>query len=517
MLNVSVPTLRDVAALAGVHPATASRALNPATKGMTSADTAERVLRAAEQLGYRPNAVARSLRTARSSSIGVVVPDLTNPLFPPIVRGIEAALAPHGYVLLIVNTDNNLTQEAQLVASLRARSIDGLILATARLSHPLLETLAAGDLPVVLVNRHQEGLPLPSVVPDDAAGIHLAVAHLAGLGHRRIAHIAGPQNTSTGVARLRAFRAAVREHAMDPDPRLVRQGGSWSEAEGARGLRDLLDSAAPFSAVIAGNDMLAVGCYDVLRERGLDSPADLSVVGFNDMPFVDKLQPALTTVHVPQHELGAEAARLLLGQMTDFRREERSELMPVELRVRQSTGPPSRQSPQENHRYVDLSLPEAPGAMDQVIELTVNGRHHEIRGGGDLPLLDVLRGELGLAGPRFGCGIGLCGACFVLVDGQPRSSCDLPAADVAGRDIVTVEGLAAGGRLHPVQQAFIDEQAAQCGYCTSGMVISAVALLRSGPAPTEDQVREAMDRNLCRCGAHGRVIRAVLRAAGQRA
>ena len=136
MLNVSVPTLRDVAALAGVHPATASRALNPATKGMTSADTAQRVLQAAEQLGYRPNAVARSLRTARSSSIGVVVPDLTNPLFPPIVRGIEAAFAPHGYVLLIVNTDNNPAQEAQLVASLQARSIDGLILATATARPP---------------------------------------------------------------------------------------------------------------------------------------------------------------------------------------------------------------------------------------------------------------------------------------------------------------------------------------------------------------------------------------------
>src|ERR1700730_735072 len=147
VLKVSVPTRRDVAALAGVHPATASRALNPATKGMTSADTAQRVLQAAEQLGYRPNAVARSLRTARSSSVGVVVPDLTNPLFPPIVRGIESALAPHGYVLLIVNTDNNLSQEEQLVASLRSRSIDGLLLATARLHHPLLETLAAADPP----------------------------------------------------------------------------------------------------------------------------------------------------------------------------------------------------------------------------------------------------------------------------------------------------------------------------------------------------------------------------------
>jgi LacI family transcriptional regulator len=340
VLNVSVPTLRDVAALAGVHPATASRALNPATKGMTSADTAQRVLRAAEQLGYRPNAVARSLRTARSSSIGVVVPDLTNPLFPPIVRGIEAALAPHGYVLLIVNTDNNVSQESQLVTSLQARSIDGLILATARLDHPLVDKLAAGDLPVVLVNRRREGLTLPSVIPDDAAGIRLAVAHLAQLGHRRIAHIAGPQDTSTGTARLHAFRAAVREHGLARDQALVTVCGSWSEAEGARALRGLLTGGERFTAVLAGNDMLALGCYDVLAERGIACPAGLSVVGFNDMPFVDKLRPALTTVHIPQYDLGAEAARLLLDQMTNFRREERAVLMPVELAVRESTGAP---------------------------------------------------------------------------------------------------------------------------------------------------------------------------------
>jgi LacI family transcriptional regulator len=341
VIIVSVPTLRDVAARAGVHPATASRALNPDTKGMTSADTAERVLRAAEELGYQPNTVARSLRTARSSSIGVVVPDLTNPLFPPIVRGIEAELTPRGYVLLIVNTDNSARQEEQLIASLRSRSIDGLILATARLSHPLIETLAQSDLPVVLVNRRREGLPLPCVIPDDAAGIRLAVEHLAGLGHRRIAHIAGPQDTSTGIARMGAFRAAVAAHGLAEQEALIKQCDSWSEHEGARGLRELLDGGASFTAVIAGNDMLAVGCYDVLTERGIGCPEDISVVGFNDMPFVDKLRPALTTVHIPQHDLGAEAAKLLLAQMRHLRREERSVLLPVWLAVRQSTGPPS--------------------------------------------------------------------------------------------------------------------------------------------------------------------------------
>jgi nicotinate dehydrogenase subunit A len=151
----------------------------------------------------------------------------------------------------------------------------------------------------------------------------------------------------------------------------------------------------------------------------------------------------------------------------------------------------------------------------QQVRLMVNGEEHTVSCEPDAPLLDVLRHDLGLAGPRFGCGIGLCGACFVLVDGQARSSCDLAAAAAEGRQVTTVEGLAAGGKLHPVQQAFIDEQAAQCGYCISGMVVSAAALLASTPSPTAGQVAEALDGNLCRCGTHGRIVRAVLRAADQ--
>ena len=151
--------------------------------------------------------------------------------------------------------------------------------------------------------------------------------------------------------------------------------------------------------------------------------------------------------------------------------------------------------------------------MTHDIQVTVNGAARVVSCAPDTPLLDVLRHDLGLTGPRFGCGAGLCGACFVLVDGEPRSSCDLPIGAAAGHEVITVEGLAAGNRLHPVQQAVLDEQAAQCGYCTAGMIVSAVALLRSSPAPTEAEARAALDGNLCRCGSHPRVIRAVLRAA----
>jgi len=151
--------------------------------------------------------------------------------------------------------------------------------------------------------------------------------------------------------------------------------------------------------------------------------------------------------------------------------------------------------------------------METEFRLTVNGAERRVSCEPDAPLLDVLRHDLGLAGPRFGCGTGLCGACYVLIGDRARSSCDLPVSAVDG-PVITVEGLPAGDRLHPVQQAFIDEQAAQCGYCTSGMVMAAVGLLRDRSAPTEQEVREALDGNLCRCGAHGRIVRAVLKAAG---
>ena len=153
--------------------------------------------------------------------------------------------------------------------------------------------------------------------------------------------------------------------------------------------------------------------------------------------------------------------------------------------------------------------------MREDIQITVNGVARVVSCEPETPLLDVLRHDLGLAGPRFGCGAGLCGACFVLLGGSARSSCDLPVAAAAGQPVTTVEGLATAGRLHPVQQAVLDEQAAQCGYCTSGVIMSAVALLRATAAPTEAEVRAALDGNLCRCGSHQRVIRAVLRAAGR--
>ena len=339
MPPVQTPTLRDVAGAAGVHPATASRALNPATRALVNADTARRVIKVAESLGYRPNPIARGLKTAKSGTVGVVIPDLTNPLFPPIVRGIEEVLEPAGYSGLIVNTDNDLGRERLQVESLLSRQVEGLIVATAMLHHPQLAQLSREGVRMVLVNRRADGVDVPSITPDDATGVELAVRHLAELGHRRVAHLAGPVTTSTGLVRARAFRGAVRDHGLDDDPDLVVTCDYWTEVAGAAALRDLLDREVSFTAVVAGNDLIALGCYDVFAERGLDCPGDVSVVGFNDMPFLDKLRPPLTTVAVPHQEIGAEAARLLLDAISDHSRPARSVLLPLHLVVRGSTAP----------------------------------------------------------------------------------------------------------------------------------------------------------------------------------
>jgi nicotinate dehydrogenase subunit A len=151
--------------------------------------------------------------------------------------------------------------------------------------------------------------------------------------------------------------------------------------------------------------------------------------------------------------------------------------------------------------------------MRQTFVLSVNGDRHEVTCAADTTLLHVLRHDLDLKGTRFGCGMGLCGACFVLVDGHPTPSCDTPMWAAAGKTVVTVEGLADGAEPHPLQRAFLEEQAAQCAYCISGILISAAALLADRPHPDEPAVVAALDRNLCRCGAQPRIVRAVLRAA----
>jgi LacI family transcriptional regulator len=305
-------TLRDVARLANVHPGTASRALNEQTRSLVNAETAQRVLAAADELGYHPNPIARGLKTNRSYTVGVLIPDIENPLFPPIIRGIEDRLDQAGYTPVIANTENDAERERIDFRAMRARQVDGFITATARLDHELLDEVAGLGVPLVLVNRRVEDDSLPSATADDRAGVRLAVDHLADLGHERIAFLGGPTELSTGLQRKEGFIAGMREHGLKPDRALVVTGERFTLDEGQRLCREAVESGRQFTAIVAGNDLMALGCYDALAEHGLACPGDVSVVGYNDMPFSDHFSPPMTTIRIPHYEIGLAAADLLL-------------------------------------------------------------------------------------------------------------------------------------------------------------------------------------------------------------
>jgi LacI family transcriptional regulator len=337
MASRSRVTIRDVAERVGVHPSTVSRVLNPATRGRITSEIVEKVTDAAAELGYRPNQTARGLRTNRTRTIGVLIPDITNPLFPPIIRGIEDGLGADGYTAILGNTDNIASRESEAVSTLRARQIDGLILATARRDDPIVAECIADGLPLVLVNRTADADGVSSIVNDDALGIALAVRHLKERGHTRIAHIAGPRTLSTGEARRQSFVAAMKAEGLDAEPGLIAETTAFSEDEGLRAAAQLISGSVKFTAIVAANDLIALGAYEALGDAGLRCPDDVSVTGFNDMPFVDRLSPPLTTVRIPHYELGREAGRRLVELIENPDSPARATTLRPELIVRGST------------------------------------------------------------------------------------------------------------------------------------------------------------------------------------
>jgi LacI family transcriptional regulator len=336
-------TLQDVAREAGVHASTASRALNPQTRNVVSEATISRVLDAAERLAYRPHALARGLRTNRTMTVGMVVPDVENPLFPPMVRGVESELTAAGYSLLVANTDNDQERLQTHLAALLAQQVDGLILATALANDDLVRNLTERDVPLVLLNRLAEDATAPAIVGDDRLGIRLVMEHLAALGHRRIGHVAGPAWLSTGRARAEAFLNSAAAVGVAAEESLVERASSFRVQPGDTACRALLARHPEITAIVAGNDLLALGCYRALGMEGRAIPGDLSVTGYNDMPYVDLLAPPLTTVCVPYREMGRVGGTTLLELLN---RPPEQAAPPTTIRltpklsVRASTGPP---------------------------------------------------------------------------------------------------------------------------------------------------------------------------------
>jgi LacI family transcriptional regulator len=331
-------TLKDVAGAVGLHVSTVSRALDPNTRASISGEVAERVLETARAMGYRPNRMAYGLRTRRSMTTGIVLPDIANVIFPPIVRGVESVLEPLGYASFIVNTDNSPRREAWLLETLLDRGVDGVVHAAASRADPAGLELAQHGLPIVSVNRRIEGTSIPFVVNDEEGGLEQVMDHLWDLGHRAIGHIAGQQDTSTGHIRLETFGRYCEARGFGDWRSRVAVSRAYTQDEGRRCMDALLARGGPMTAVVAANDMLALGAIAALGARGLRCPEDMSVTGFNDMPFLDLIPPALTTVRIEQFAAGVAAAELLLKLMRED--EVASVTLPVTLRVRDSTSAP---------------------------------------------------------------------------------------------------------------------------------------------------------------------------------
>ncbi len=238
------PRLKDVARVAGVHVSTVSRALNDKTSHLITEEVRARIRAVCDELGYVPNQTASSLRTSRTHTIGVVVPDITNFVFPPIIRGIEDGLSAPGYIAITVNTDGNAEREARMIDILLARSVDGLIMANVLHNDSRISELARRSVELVTVNRRVEDPGVASVVNDEQGGIRAMLGHLVGLGHRRIAHIAGPQDASTGRLRLACFCASLGDFGLAASDCPIAHATAFSEAEGERAARELLSHEA---------------------------------------------------------------------------------------------------------------------------------------------------------------------------------------------------------------------------------------------------------------------------------
>ena len=330
-----VVTIADVASVAGVHPASVSRALRGITTKV-SASTRERIERIAREMGYRPNAVAASLRTRQTNLVAVVVPDLGNPLFAPIVQGIEKALRKQGLLCLIVQPPDGADERRDLVTALANRLVSGLLILSAEKHDAMLIEAKRLMLPTVLVNRGLGEQRFPSVVNDDKESVRLVLDHLTRLGHRAIAHVAGPRSSSTGSARRHGFEELCVHFGVTGT---VVEAKAFTREAGRAATEELL-SRGVVSAIFAGNDMIALGSLDALKEHGLAVPLDVSLVGHNDMPLVDLIAPPLTTVRVAVDEMARQAAQLLLEHMKMPTQTVSMRVLTPTLIVRESTAKP---------------------------------------------------------------------------------------------------------------------------------------------------------------------------------
>jgi LacI family transcriptional regulator len=327
-------TIQHIAEAAGVHPASVSRALR-GVAGKVSEETRRKIVQIATDLGYQPNALAASLRTNQTNLIAIVVPDVSNPLFGSMVLGLEAELCKQALMCLIVHTPETAQARREMVVQLASRRVAGLVILAAESGDAMLQEVAARGLPTVLVNRGFGERRFSSVVNDDRESVRLVLDHLAQLGHTRLAHIHGPVSSSTGRSRLEAILELAPSHGFKRP--MVVEASAFTREAGAAAARELWRRPGKPTAIFAANDLIALGTLQVLRENGVRVPADVSLVGHNDMPFLDLIDPPLTTVRIAVDQMSRQSAQLLLDILRDPKQPVSTRVLSPELVIRAST------------------------------------------------------------------------------------------------------------------------------------------------------------------------------------
>ncbi len=332
------PTIRDVALSAGVSTATVSRVL--AGIGNPRPETSDAVMGAVAALDYRPSGVARSLRMKRTRTLGLIVTDIQNPFFPELVRAADLAARGLGYSILLGSAAYDERRAMHYLGLMVDRRVDGLIVASSQVSEESLKWLLSSPVPAVVVNAEADGLPVEVITSDNVGGARLAVDHLVGLGHRRIAYIRGPATYTADAPRAEGFRSACRDAGLSPADTLEVAGDGAFEG-GERAAAELLAQGRDLTAIVCYNDITAIGVLRALRAARLRVPDDISVVGIDDIAAAAWVAPALTTVAQQKAEMGRLAVERLASMFSAPSHPPAPQTirLPMALRVRESTGP----------------------------------------------------------------------------------------------------------------------------------------------------------------------------------
>ena len=308
-------SIKDIAEAAGVSHSTVSRALSDSP--LITSETKAQIRRLAREMGYTPDARARSLVMGETRTVGIVVTTIADPFMAPVVQGIESAAYENGYSVILASANSDPTREIAAVEMLRGKRVDGVIVTASRVGALYQDHLGQIGVPVVLLNNHSEqsGRYLYTVTVDNQHGAHLATQHLIELGHRRIAYIAGPANHSSNTGRMEGYRQALTEADIPFAPELIVLGDGKMDA-GTQALPALMNLIERPTALFCYNDMTAIGVLHAARQLALDVPRDLSIVGFDDISFASFVNPPLTTIAQPQFEMGQQAMQMLLTRMS---------------------------------------------------------------------------------------------------------------------------------------------------------------------------------------------------------